>query len=92
MIYKSHTFELHPGDSLFVYTDGVPEAVNAAKEQFGTARLVEALNTDPDRDVQSTVEAVTEAISVFVQDEEQFDDITMLCFEYNGPSKPEGQA
>ena len=46
--FKEHGFELHPGDRLFVYTDGVPEATNINNELFGTERMLEVLNRDPD--------------------------------------------
>ena len=45
--FREHSFELHPGDRLFVYTDGVPEATNADNELFGTDRMLEALNRIP---------------------------------------------
>lgn len=83
---KEHEFELHPGDSLFVYTDGVPEATNSSAELFGTDRMLDALNSDPGRDAKSTLLNMTEAIQSFVKDAEQFDDITMLCMRYKGPN------
>ena len=43
--YRQHTFRLDPGDRLFVYTDGVPEASNDKNEQFGTGRMLEVLNS-----------------------------------------------
>ena len=42
--FKKHEFGLHPGDSLFVYTDGVPEATDALNELFGEKRTPAALN------------------------------------------------
>lgn len=47
MRFREYEFELHPGDNLFVYTDGVPEATDAHNELFGTERMLEALNEDP---------------------------------------------
>ena len=46
--FREHEFKLNPGDSLFVYTDGVPEATNEDNELFGTTRMLEALNANPD--------------------------------------------
>ena len=45
--FREHAFELKPGDNLFVYTDGVPEATNSHNELFGTDRMLSALNRDP---------------------------------------------
>ena len=82
--YKEHSFELHPGDSLFVYTDGVAEATNAENELFGTDRMLQALNRDPDADPQKVLGNVMDGINAFVADAEQFDDITMMCLKYIG--------
>ena len=85
MQFKQHDFQLRPGDSLFVYTDGVPEATNASKQMFGTDRMLDALNKDPDAMPKQVLENVMEGINEFVQGAEQFDDITMLSLKYFGP-------
>ena len=85
--FKQHEFQLHPGDSVFVYTDGVAEATNEDKELFGTDRMLAALNRDPDAIPQQVLKNVQEDIDAFVSGAEQFDDITMLCLKYNGPKK-----
>ncbi len=85
--YKEHTFEMNPGDSLFVYTDGVAEATNAQDELFGTERMLEALNRDPAADPETVLKNVKEGIDAFVAGAEQFDDITMLCLKYLGPKQ-----
>lgn len=82
--YRNREFELHPGDCLFVYTDGVPEATNADKELFGTERLVNALNEQPQSAPFDILKNVRRAVDDFVQEAEQFDDLTMLCLEYKG--------
>ena len=84
--FREHEFELHPGDSLFVYTDGVTEATNAQNELFGNDRLVEALNKNPDLTPEELLPVVREDINKFVGDAPQFDDITMLSLRYAGPS------
>lgn len=83
--FREHEFELHPGDNLFVYTDGVAEATNAENELFGAERMLEALNRDPDAHPETILNNVTAGINKFVAGAEQFDDITMLCLKYNGP-------
>lgn len=86
MTFKDHEFELKPGDSLFVYTDGVAEATNSSDELFGTDRMLDALNKDPDAKPERVLENVMDGIEEFVQGAEQFDDITMLALSYNGPA------
>ena len=87
MRFKEHEFTLYPGDHLFVYTDGVPEATNAEKELFGSERMLTALNRQPDANPRKVLKHVRQAVDDFVQDAEQFDDLTMLCLEYNGPEE-----
>lgn len=67
-----------------MYTDGVPEATNADEDMFGTDRMIEALNTDPDVAPKQILKNVRSAVDDFVKDAEQFDDLTMLCLEYRG--------
>ena len=84
--YKEYEIRLEPGTGLFIYTDGVPEATNAAQELFGTDRMLAALNREPGADCARTLDNVMSSIRAF-SDEEQSDDITMLCFRYFGKAK-----
>ena len=90
--YKEYEIQLEPGMKVFVYTDGVPEATNADKELFGTERMLEALNRDPGSAPIDILKGVRKAVDEFVQNAEQFDDITMLCFEYKGPKADKEEA
>ena len=82
--FHAHEFEMNPGDCLFVYTDGVPEATNSRSDMFGEERLVETLNHNQDAKPEEQIRRVHEAVAVFVENAPQFDDITMLCLRYNG--------
>lgn len=82
--FREHEFELNPGDSLFVYTDGVPEATNSNDELFGTDRMLAALNRNPEASPKEILKTVKDDISEFVGEASQFDDITMLGFSYFG--------
>ena len=82
--YREYTVSLHAGDRLFVYTDGVPEATDAAQAAFGTDRMLDALNREPDAGPAALLRNVRAAVGEFVKDAEQFDDLTMLCIEYRG--------
>ncbi len=83
---KYHEYEimLDKGDKLFVYTDGVPEATDADEKMFGIERMLKALNSEPDADVLKLLNNVKSAVNSFVKEAEQFDDLTMLDFEYHG--------
>lgn len=81
--YREYTLELHSGDSLYVYTDGVTEATDARNELFGTDRMLEALNGYKGSSCKGLLEAARAGIDVFVGDAPQFDDITMLCLHLN---------
>ena len=83
-VYENREFELHRGESVLVYTDGVPEATDAAGQMFGDDRLVECLNEDADTDPEEVIRRVRESVDRFVNGAPQFDDITMLCLKYNG--------
>ncbi len=83
--YKEYETELKPGSVLFIYTDGLTEATRADEELFGTARALEALNGVKDGTPKEILEFVEEKVSLFAGDTPQFDDLTMLCLQYNGP-------
>ena len=76
--FKQHEFELHPGDSIFVYTD-------LSNELYGTDRMLSALNRCRDEELKDVLADVRSDIDDFVGEAEQFDDITMLMFNYYGP-------
>ena len=84
MRFKEYELQLNPGDRLFVYTDGVPEAIDEKIEQYGPERLVRVLNSLKGETMQDTLTAVRRDIADFVGAADQFDDITMLGFAYNG--------
>jgi len=85
--YKEYDFQMKPGDKLFVYTDGVPEATNGKLEMFGTERMIRVLNELPDATPRDVLTTVKTAVDEFVGEAEQFDDMTMLCLQYKGPDK-----
>ncbi len=84
--FREYELDLEPGDSLFVYTDGVPEAINVNQEEYGTDRLIDILNKHKDLPQRNILKYVRRDIEFFVGEEDQFDDVTMLGFKYNGPA------
>ncbi|MBR5969316.1 MAG: PP2C family protein-serine/threonine phosphatase [Lachnospiraceae bacterium] len=84
MPFEEHAFELHPGDELYVYTDGLPEAINREEELFGPERLTDALNAAKGKTGMELLVSVKDAIDTFADGAEQFDDITMMVMSYSG--------
>ena len=82
--YQAYEITLKPGDKIFIYTDGVPEATNIHNELFGTDRMIDALNANSGGTPQEILAEVRRAVDEFVGEAEQFDDLTMLCLEYKG--------
>ncbi len=83
--YKGGSLQLEPGDSIFQYSDGVPEATDIRVEQYGMQRLEAVLAQNSEKDPKALLECVKADMDAFVGEAEQFDDITMLCLSYNGP-------
>ena len=86
--YRQQVYDLKPGDTLFLYTDGVTEATNSKDELFGDARLLETLAKGKDLETAEICKFVKKEIDSFVQDAPQFDDITMLGVKYIGNDEP----
>ena len=84
--YTEYEVQLEPGSRIFVYTDGLPEATNKDTEMFGADRILNTLNEVPEEKPEAVLEHMRQAVDAFVQDAEQFDDLTMLCLEYKGPN------
>ncbi|MDR2390746.1 MAG: SpoIIE family protein phosphatase [Planctomycetota bacterium] len=70
---------LAPGEALFLYTDGVSEAMNGGHEQFGEAALETALAASAGQSPEKTIRLVREAVAAHVAGAPASDDITMLC-------------
>jgi len=85
--YHSRTLHLKPGSVLFLYTDGVTEAMNSEKELYGEERLLQQLQADGESSMQALTEHIVEGVREFVQDHPQHDDITMLSVRWQGPPR-----
>ncbi|MBQ3757937.1 MAG: SpoIIE family protein phosphatase [Synergistaceae bacterium] len=82
--FRSSEFTLNPGDSLYIYTDGVAEATNINNELYGTDRMIETLNQTVNMPVDEVLAVMKKSVDDFTGDAPQFDDITMLSLRYNG--------
>ena len=87
MTYQAYDMHLDPGDCLYVYTDGVPDAINVKEEQYGIENMLKALNTYKEASMEGLLKAVKYDLDDFVGEADQFDDITMIGFRYNGPQE-----
>ncbi len=83
-VFEQHDFSLGAGDRLFVYTDGVTEAVDREDRQFGTEGMLKALNDDLSSSPEVSLRHVMDSVKEFAAGVDQADDITMLGFHYLG--------
>jgi len=80
--YRQNEIRLDPGDRIFLYTDGVTEAVNEHDELYGEDRLQILVNSVEKMTPEQLCTAVNDDVDKFVGTASQFDDITMLCIDY----------
>jgi sigma-B regulation protein RsbU (phosphoserine phosphatase) len=85
--YKRERLLLEPGDGLFLYTDGVTEAMNGRDEAFSDERLARSLSALHGRGIRESVEGIMTHIRSFTGEAPQSDDITMMLIQYNGKQK-----
>lgn len=84
MTFDAGSFDLKPGDTLYLYTDGVTEANDPDGEMFRAAKMIDALNIDTGASVEEIDANVRRAIDEYIKDAPQFDDTTTLIFRYKG--------
>jgi sigma-B regulation protein RsbU (phosphoserine phosphatase) len=87
MKYQASEIVLGKNDTLFLYTDGVTEAMNIDGKLFSDERLKVTLNKLKNLNGKELAEGVRDEIRDHVKDAAQSDDITMLVLKYNGPKK-----
>ena len=80
--YRASELTLAPGDRLFLYTDGVPEATNTENQLYGEERLLDFMNRNATMEATELLPSLKADIDAFVGEAPQFDDITMLTFDY----------
>lgn len=82
--YQSHASALESGQALFLYTDGVSDALDENGRDFGEDRLVETLNTLESHSAESILNTVNSQLTSYTANTDQFDDITMLALQWEG--------
>lgn len=81
--YRAGETTLAAGDRIFLYTDGVTEATDVAEQLYGEARLLDFMNRNATLEATEILPALKADIDAFVGEAPQFDDMTMLMFDYN---------
>ncbi|MDJ0680132.1 MAG: SpoIIE family protein phosphatase, partial [Xenococcaceae cyanobacterium MO_167.B52] len=80
--FIDHTIvDLHPGDGVVVYTDGIPEAFNLKKKQYGMERLCEIISQNWQHTAQEIKQAVIDDLKAFIGGQKVFDDITLVILK-----------
>ncbi len=82
-VFNEGKVQLELGDALFLYTDGVTEACNTTKDEFGEERLDKQLDLRREQAMGGLVGVVVDAIEEFAIGMEQFDDITCMALRWN---------
>ncbi|MDB9527517.1 SpoIIE family protein phosphatase [Oscillatoria sp. CS-180] len=73
--------ELQPGDGIVLYTDGIPEAYNPDKQQYGLERLCEMVSKHWQNPAEQVKQAIIDDVCQFIDTQKVFDDITLLVFK-----------
>ncbi len=76
--FEQKTLELAPGDVVLFYTDGAPDTLNAAGEEFGEERLAEVLRAHCHGPAEAIAGAIDAAVRAFAGDTAQYDDLTLI--------------
>ena len=87
--YSNHHIQLHPGDTLLLYTDGVTEAMDPQNCQYEEQRLLDTLNGIEGAIPQTVIDTTMASVNTFANGAEQSDDITMLALQFNRPASGE---
>ncbi len=82
--FKLEKIFIKPGDTIFMYTDGITEAMNEKNNFFSDERLLEDMNTMLDKTIEEKIHGLMDKIKIFSNGAPQSDDITMLTLLYNG--------
>ena len=81
--YEMQTLTLLPSSTIFLYTDGLTEAKDAARKQFGLERIMTILEESTDDEPKDILANISDAVDKFVKNAEQSDDLTMLAIKYH---------
>lgn len=88
VVYRCEETTLQPGDAIFLYTDGVSEAMDKTEHFFSTGRIEEALRAAAEQQARDAVGGVMARVAAFCNGAQQSDDITMMMIKNNGARQP----
>jgi sigma-B regulation protein RsbU (phosphoserine phosphatase) len=81
LVYEQKEIPLQPGDRLYLYSDGIPEALGPDSEEFGAERLAEALQAVSDEDLDDTLDKLLERIWEWGGGTGPDDDVSIVAIE-----------
>lgn len=84
MSYQERKISLDINDTLLLYTDGVPEAMNPNEDLFTEKQLVEVINSNMDLSAEALTNEIIAAVKGFEDGADQADDITVMALKYYG--------
>lgn len=82
--YETERLTMQPGDTLFLYTDGVTEAANFADELYGEPQLMAALQCGPTEELTDMLHNIRAEVTRHANGAPQSDDVTMVAIKYRG--------
>jgi sigma-B regulation protein RsbU (phosphoserine phosphatase) len=83
-VYETERLTMQPGDTLFLYTDGVTEATNFADELYGEPKLLAALQSGPKEELTDMIHNIRAEVTHHANGAPQSDDVTMVAIKYRG--------
>jgi sigma-B regulation protein RsbU (phosphoserine phosphatase) len=82
--YMTEKTVLYPGDMIFLYTDGVTEAMNSEKSIYSDRMLKETIDKSTVNSAEILVKQIIDSVKDFAEEEPQSDDITILAVQFKG--------
>ena len=79
--YQGENVILNEGDKLFLYTDGIPEAMNKDEVEYSDERMIEFLQNNAEKSSLDFIKGITDDVTNYVNGEPQSDDITCLILK-----------
>jgi sigma-B regulation protein RsbU (phosphoserine phosphatase) len=79
--YSGQTLTIESGDKLFLFTDGIPEAMNLNEEEYSDQRMTSFFKENSERPVDEFIKLIVEDVKIYAGEAEQSDDITSMILK-----------